>query len=94
MKLRKNSSINKDLARYAELTKQCDALEQERAEIKERIIQYMTTHTTDTIENEEHKATYKLIVSNRIDSTALKKAFPDIAKQVTKVCESYRFLFN
>lgn len=39
----------------------------------------------------EYKITYKAIKSTRIDTTALKKAVPEIAARFTKTIESRRF---
>ncbi len=47
----------------------------------------------DTIAGNEHKASYKTVTSSRIDTTALKKAAPDIAAQYTKTTQSKRFIF-
>ena len=40
------------------------------------------------------KVTWKCVSSNRLDSAALKKAFPDIAAQFTKQTTARRFCIN
>jgi len=40
------------------------------------------------------KVTWKSVVSSRLDSAALKKAFPDIAAQFTKQTTARRFCIN
>lgn len=39
----------------------------------------------------EYKITYKAVTSSRIDTTALKKAMPEIAQAFTKTSTSRRF---
>lgn len=41
----------------------------------------------------EYKASYKAVVSSRIDTTALKKDAPEIAAKYTRTTESRRFTF-
>lgn len=38
-----------------------------------------------------YKVTYKFITSSRLDTTALKKALPDVAAQYTKTSTTRRF---
>lgn len=42
----------------------------------------------------EYKITWRPVESRRIDTTALKKALPDIAAQFTKVTTTRRFTVN
>jgi len=53
----------------------------------------MTAAGLDTLTGSEHKATYKTVVSSRIDTTALKKDLPDVANKYTKTTETKRFTF-
>lgn len=62
--------------------------------LKYEIITYMEAYDMDTLNGNEHKATYKAVTSNRIDTTALKKDMPKIAAQYTKTTETMRFLFQ
>ena len=48
---------------------------------------------TDTIIGAEHKASYKTVVSPRIDTAALKKAEPETAARYTRTTETKRFTF-
>lgn len=47
----------------------------------------------DSLTGTEHKASYKAVVSSRIDTTALKKDAPEIAAKYTRTTESRRFTF-
>ena len=51
----------------------------------------MTATQTDTITTAEYKVTWKTVTTNRIDTTALKKALPDVAERFTKTATSKRF---
>ena len=45
----------------------------------------------DTLQAGEYKVTYKAVTSSRVDTTALKKAMPDIVKAFTKETVTRRF---
>ena len=80
----------KELAEYIrmgeEIAANIDAL-------KDQIKQYMNDNQLETLTGAEHKASYKAVVSSRIDTTALKKDAPEIAAKYTRTTESRRFTF-
>jgi predicted phage-related endonuclease len=82
--------IMKELAEYTrmneEITAHIDGL-------KDNLKSYMMENGVDTLTGTEHKASYKTVISSRIDTTALKREAPDIAAQYTKTTESRRFTF-
>ncbi len=84
-------NIMQELAQYTRLQEETATIVDG---LKDTIKQYMIDHHTDTITGVEHKASYKAFKSTRLDTTALKKALPDIAAQYTKTSESRRFTFN
>lgn len=45
----------------------------------------------DSISGTDWKVTYKAVTSSRIDTSALKKALPDLAQQFTKTTTARRF---
>ena len=59
--------------------------------LKDQLKAAMQAAGTDTIIGAEHKASYKTVVSSRIDTAALKKALPDVAKEYTRTTEIRRF---
>lgn len=83
-------STMKELAEYIrmgeEIAANIDAL-------KDALKQYMRETGVDSLTGTEHKASYKAVVSSRIDSAALKKELPEIAAKYTKTTETRRFLF-
>ena len=64
---------------------------QEEAEtIKDEIKSHMGDH--ETAFAGEYKITWKAVTSSRIDTAAMKKAFPDIVQAFTKETTSRRFI--
>lgn len=61
--------------------------------LKDQLKAAMQAAGTDTIIGAEHKASYKTVISSRIDTAALKKALPDVAKEYTRTTETKRFTF-
>lgn len=82
--------IMSELAKYNRMLDETNAIIDG---LKDEIKLYMINNNLDTISGEEHKATYKTVTSNRIDTSALKKELPDIATRYTKTTESKRFTF-
>lgn len=54
---------------------------------------YMAENGLEILTGSEHKAIYKTVTSSRIDTTALKKALPEVAERYTKTSETKRFTF-
>lgn len=81
----------KELAQYIRMQ---DEISQTIEGLKDQIKAYMQQNQLETLASDEHKATYKTVTSNRIDTTAFKKAFPSMAEQFTKTTTSQRFTFN
>ena len=52
---------------------------------------HMDAEVGDTISGTDWKGTYKAVTSARFDSTAFKKAMPDLAEAFTKTTTSKRF---
>ena len=70
----------------AELDKEIEAKENEIKALMDK------TCVTELI-GTEHKATYKMVVSNRIDTKLLKAEMPKVAEKYTKASASMRFIF-
>lgn len=90
MDINKINKIMQELAQYNRIADETAAIIEG---LKDKLKNYMTTEKLDTLTGDEHKATYKEVVSNRIDTTALKKELPDVAKRYTKSTASMRFTF-
>lgn len=85
------NEIFAELAQYQRLQEEAAAMAEA---LKDEVKQHMTAAGLDTLTGSEHKATYKTVVSSRIDTTALKKDMPDVATKYTKTTETKRFTFS
>ena len=85
-------SINEMEAKARELRQLQALIEEAQAEaeaIKDAIKAAMGD--SESIQAGEYKITWKAVTSSRIDTTALKKAMPDVAERFTKETTSRRF---
>lgn len=62
--------------------------------LKDELKNIMRAQNTEVLQGTEHKASYKAVISSRIDATALKKDAPEIAAKYTRTTKSRRFLFT
>lgn len=62
--------------------------------LKDELKNIMRAQNTEVLQGTEHKASYKAVISSRIDTTALKKDAPEIAAKYTRTTKSRRFLFT
>lgn len=80
----------KEIAQYRIIIKEAQAeLDKREAEIKA----YMTESGQTELIGNEHKATYKEVVSNRFDSTAFKKDHADMYESYKRQSSTMRFTF-
>ena len=85
-------SINEIEAKARELRQLQALIEEAQAEaeaIKDAIKTAMGD--SESIQAGEYKITWKAVTSSRIDTTALKKAMPDVAELFTKETTTRRF---
>lgn len=82
--------IMKELAEYTRLAEEIAATVDS---LKDILKNYMVENALDVLTGSEHKATYKTVTSSRIDTSALKKALPEVAERYTKTSETKRFTF-
>lgn len=86
-------NINEIMAQLA----QYQRLAQDTADIidglKDQLKSYMTENNLDTLSGDEHKATYKMVESSRVDTKALKAELPEIANRYTTTSQTMRFTF-
>lgn len=87
-------SANEMVTRIRELKELEAFIAQAQAEaeaIKDSIKATMTEQNTEEITVDVYKVRYTTVTSERIDTTAFKKALPDLAKQFTKTSSARRF---
>ncbi len=75
-----------------ELKRMQDELNAEIEAVQDAIKAEMTVRGTDTLTGNDWKVTWKTVTSSRLDTTAIKKALPDLAQQFTKTSTSCRFV--
>lgn len=83
-------TIMRELAQYTRLQEETAAIIDG---LKDELKAIMQERNTDTLMGTEHKASYKAVVSSRIDTTAIKKELPEVAAKYTRTTESRRFIF-
>ena len=74
-----------------ELKAMADELAAEITAIEDSIKADITAQDVEEITVDVYKVRYKTVKSSRIDTTALKKAMPELAARFTKETESRRF---
>lgn len=74
---------------YKELQRMQEDLSAELEAVRERIREAM--QGADVMSTGEYKITDRVVTSSRLDSTALKKALPEVAAQFTKTTQARRF---
>lgn len=84
------NSIMKELAEYTRIAEETAAIIDS---LKDSLKAYMDAHGVEILAGEEHKATYKVVVGTRVDTTALKKDMPEVVAAYTKRTETKRFTF-
>lgn len=86
-------NVNEIMSSLAEYMRLADETAAIIDGLKDQLKAAMQAAGTDTIIGTEHKASYKTVVSSRIDTASLKKALPDVAKEYTRTTETKRFNF-
>jgi len=84
--------LSNAVAELRELRRMADEIAAEIDGITDSIKQHMDAAQGDTLSGNDWKVTYKAVTSSRPDTTALKKALPDIAERFTKQTTTRRFL--
>lgn len=85
--------INAIMAELAQYNRMAEEIAATVEGLKDQIKNYMVENGLDTLTGSEHKASYKTVTASRIDTTALKKALPEVAERYTKTSETKRFTF-
>lgn len=88
------NKVNKLFSEYAQYKRIIDDAQKHADALKQQIIEEMEDKHVDTLNGLEHKATYKTVVSNRVDTKALKKERNDVYNMYVIQISSKRFIFN
>ena len=74
-----------------ELRRMAEEIAAEMESITDSIKAEMSARRVEELTGTDWKASYKQVTSNRLDTSALKKALPEIAERFTKVTTVRRF---
>lgn len=83
--------IESKVQEIRELKRMQEELSAELEALTYEIKAHMDAEGVDAISGTDWKITYKAVTSSRIDTSALKKALPDLAQQFTKTTTARRF---
>lgn len=86
------NELSAKIRELRELRRMADEIAAEIDGITDTIKNRMDAAQVDTLSGNDWKVTYKAVTSSRLDTSALKKALPDIAAQYTKTTTTKRFL--
>lgn len=86
-----NTEIQSKVNELRELRRMADELADEIESIQDAIKAHMAAIDTDTLTGTDYRITWKTVTSRRFDSTAFKKAMPELAERFTKPSTSRRF---
>lgn len=87
-----NIELQSKVNELRELRRMSDELQAEIDGLTDQIKTHMDGIGADTLTGADYKITWKSVTSSRLDTTALKKALPEIAAQYTKISTSRRFV--
>ena len=85
------NELNSKVQELRELRRMADEIAAEIETLTDTLKAEMTARNTDTLTGADWKASWKEVTTNRLDTTALKKAMPDIAAAFTRATTSRRF---
>ena len=85
------AEMNTKIKELRELRRMADELTAEIESITDSIKAHMDAEGVDTINGTDWKVTYKTVTTSRLDTSALKKALPDLVQQFTKTTTARRF---
>ena len=87
-----NTEIQSKVNELRELRRMADELAAEIEAAQDALTAHMTAIDADTLSGVDYKITWKSVTSSRFDSTAFKKAMPEIAERFTRSTTSRRFV--
>lgn len=84
------NTIMREMAQYKRIIEEAQAEYDSR---RKELEAYMTELEQEVLIGDEHKVTYKEVISNRFDSTAFKRDHADMYEAYKKASTSMRFTF-
>lgn len=86
------NEMDSKIKELRELRRMADELAGEIEAAQDAIKAHMTAIDADTLTGTDYKITWKAVTSSRFDSTAFKKAMPELAERFTRSTTSRRFV--
>lgn len=86
------SELDVKVKELRELRRMAEELQAEIDAAQDAIKAHMDSQGVDTVAGTDWKVTWKPVTSSRMDTTALKKALPEIAERFMKSVTSRRFV--
>ena len=86
-----NIELKEMLKEAKELKRMAEELAAEITAIEDGIKAELTERATEELIIDEYKVTWKEVKSSRLDTSALKKAMPELAERFTKQSSTRRF---
>ncbi len=86
-----NLELKKMLKEAKELRRMAEEIAAEITALDDGIKAEMTERGTEELIIDEYKVTWKAVHSTRLDTSALKKAMPELAERFTKSSSTRRF---
>lgn len=86
-----NRQIDNRIKKLQELERQKKEIEQKENELKAEIKRDLESKDIEELQTGNFIVRWKTIISNPLDSKALKTAFPELCEQFTKPTKSKRF---
>lgn len=84
-------NLREAVKNYKEYQRMMEELESEMEAVKDTIKAELAARGVDELTVGEYKVRYTAVKSSRFDTTAFRKAVPDLAAQFTRSVESRRF---
>lgn len=85
------NEMDSKIKELRELRRMADELAAEIDSITDSIKAHMDAEGVETISGTDWRVTYKAVTSSRIDTSALKKALPDVVERFSKTTTARRF---
>ena len=86
------SELDMKVKELRELRRMAEELQAEIDAAQDAIKAHMDSQGVDTLAGSDWKVTWKPVTSSRMDTSALKKALPEIAERFMKSTTSRRFV--
>lgn len=84
-------NLKEAIRNYKELQKLAEELEQEMEMVKDTIKAELSRQGVDELTAGEYKVRWMAVKSSRLDTSALRKAAPELCEKFTRCVETKRF---